>query len=128
MKTVAFVIGLVVIVVGAAGIVAPSGLVWISRRFVSPAEWYALAAVRVAFGVILFVVAKTSRMPKTLRFVALVPIVAGLAIPFVGVDRARATVDWLSLQGPATVRFSSIPVLALGGFVAYACAPSGRAP
>ena len=121
MKTVAFVISLVVIVVGAAGIVAPSD------RFVSPAEWYALAAVRVAVGVLLFVVAKTSRMPKTLRFVALVPIVAALAIPFVGVDRARATVDWLSLQGPATVRFSSIPVLALGGFVAYACAPPGRA-
>jgi hypothetical protein len=94
---------------------------------VTPAEWYVLAAARVAFGVLLFFAAKTSRMPKTLRFVACVPIVAGLAIPFVGVDRARATVDWLSLQGPVTVRFSSIPVLVLGGFAAYACAPSRRA-
>lgn len=126
-KTIAFVMGLIIVAVGAIGIFLPSGLVWISQGFVGPVEWYTLAVVRVAFGVLLLLVAGASRTPKALRVVAFIPLVAGLAIPFVGVDRARATVEWWSLQGPGMVRLSSIPVLALGGFVAYACSPSRRA-
>jgi hypothetical protein len=92
-----------------------------------PVVWYAIAAVRVAFGVLLLSVAKTSRAPRTLRVVAFIPLVDALATPFVGVEHARATIEWWSLQGSSYVRLSAIPLLALGGFVAYACAPARRA-
>src|SRR5262249_27314274 len=65
---------------------------------------YVIAAVRVAFGVLLFAVAKDSRAPRTLRVVAFIPFVAGLATPFVGVERAWATIEWWSEQGTGVVR------------------------
>jgi hypothetical protein len=49
-KTLAFVIGLYILAVGAIGICAPSSLVWIAQRFTTPVDWYALTAVRVAVG------------------------------------------------------------------------------
>ena len=122
-KNVAFVIGLFILSVGAIGILVPSFLVWIGRLFVAPAAWYALAVVRVALGVLLLSVAKSSRAPRTLRVVALIPLLAGLAIPFVGAERARDMVHQWSLQEPGLLRLSAIPLLALGGFIAYACAP-----
>ena len=42
-----FVVGLCVVAVGAIGIVAPSGLAWIARRFTTPGQWNGLAAIRV---------------------------------------------------------------------------------
>jgi hypothetical protein len=127
MKRVAFVIGLFILAVGAIGILVPSFLVWIARLFVVPAAWYALAVVRVALGVLLLLVAKSSRTPRTLRVVALIPLLAGLAIPLVGVDRARDTVERWTMQGPGLARLSAIPLLALGAFIAYACSPARRA-
>ena len=130
MKTLAFVIGLCIIAVGILGILSPSALVWIAQRFGTPADWYALGAVRVAVGVLLLSVAKTSRAPRMLRVVAFIPLLAGLgalATPFVGVERARATLEWWSRLGSGPVRLSAIPLLVLGGFIAYACAPARRA-
>lgn len=123
MRTIAFVIGLCITVAGGIGILEPSLLLWIAERFDTPFEWYALALVRLAFGVLLLSVTKSSRAPKTLRVVAFVPLLAGLAIPFVGVERARTAIAWWSLQGSGYMRLSALPVLILGGLIMYACAP-----
>jgi hypothetical protein len=128
-KTLAFVIGLIIAAVGIVGIVAPSALIWVGQPFTTPVawHWYALATVRAAFGVLLLSVAKSSRTPRTLRVVAIIPLAAALGAlvtAFVGIDRARATLEWWSLQGPWLIRLSAIPLLALGSFVAYACAPA----
>jgi hypothetical protein len=130
-KTLAFVIGLFIAAIGAGGIVAPSALVWIGQPFTTPVawHWYVLAGIRVAFGVLLLSVAKVSRAPRALRVVAFIPLAAALGAlitPFVGIDRAQAAIEWWSLQGPWLVRLSAIPLLALGGFIAYACAPARR--
>lgn len=127
MKTLAFAIGLLISGVGTVGILAPSGLVWIANHTVAPVELYVIAAVRVAFAVLLISVAPASRAPKTLRLVAVIPFVAAIATPFVGVERAPAIIESWSQHGSGLVRLSAVPLLALGGFVAYACAPSRRA-
>ena len=126
-KSLAFAIGLCITAVGAVGIVVPSALVWIGERFATSGEWYALGAVRIAFGLLLLAVAKTSRAPRTLRVVACIPLLAGvgaLATPLVGLERARGAIEWWSQRGPGVARLTALPLLALGGFVAYACAPA----
>jgi hypothetical protein len=45
----------------------------------------------------------------------------------VAIERARAIIDWWTQEGPALVRLTGAGVLALGGFIAYACAPGRRA-
>jgi hypothetical protein len=126
-KTLAFAIGLWIIAVGAVGILAPSGLVWIARHSITPVDLYVIAAIRVSFGVLLLSVASASRAPRTLRVFAFIPLLAGIATPFVGVERAPAIIEWWSHQGSAVVRLTAVLLLALGGFFAYACAPARRA-
>jgi hypothetical protein len=124
MKALAFVIGLCIAAIGAIGLLAPAVLLWIGGRFGSPTEWYAIGVVRVAFGLLLFSVAKTSRSPRALRAVAFIPLLAGIAAlvtPLVGLAQARAAVEWWSRQGPGVARLTALPLIALGGFVAYAC-------
>jgi hypothetical protein len=125
-KTLAFVIALSIMAVGAIGIFTPSGLVWIARHSITAGELYFFAGFRVAFGVLLLSVASASRAPRTLRVVAFIPIAAGIATPFIGVEHAPAIIEWWAQQGSGVVRVTAGLVLALGGFLAYACTSDRR--
>jgi hypothetical protein len=130
MKALAFAFGLGIATVGAAGILAPSGLVWIAQHFVTPGAIYALAGVRVVFGLLLISVASASCAPRALRVLGYVIVIAGITTALtglMGIGRARALIEWWWQQGSGVIRLTGVLVLALGGFVAYACAPSRRA-
>jgi hypothetical protein len=129
-KALAFVFGLCILTVGIVGILAPSGLVWIAQHFVTSGPFYVIAAVRVAFGLVLISVASASRAPKALRVLGYVILIAGVTTALtglLGVERARASIEWWVQQGSGVVRLTGVLVLALGGFVAYTCAPARRA-
>jgi hypothetical protein len=128
-KVLAFVFGLCILTVGAVGILAPSGLFWIAQHFVTSGAFYVIATVRVAFGLILISVASASRAPKSLRVLGYVILIAGITTALTGllaIGRARASIEWWLQQGSGVVRLTGVLVLALGGFVAYACAPGRR--
>jgi hypothetical protein len=123
---VAFGFGLGIATVGAVGTLAPSVLVWIAQQFVTSGAFYALAAVRVAFGLVLISAASTSRAPKALCILGYVIVIAGIGTALtglLGVTRAHAIIEWWLAQGSGVIRLSGLLVMALGGFVAYACAP-----
>ena len=69
-----------------------------------------------------------------LRFVEVVqnplaPLIAGVATALTGlvaIERAQAAIDWWMGQGSGLLRLTGVALLALGGFVAYACTPSRR--
>ncbi len=130
MKTLAFVIGLLIGAVGAVSVIAPSGLVWIAENSVTSGVFYAVATVRIAFGLVLISVASVSRAPKTLRVLGSLIVIAGIMTALTGlvaIERAHTMIDWWVRQGFGVVRLTGIALLGLGGFVAYACAPSRRA-
>ena len=130
MKNFAFVVGLCIGTVGGVGILAPSGLVWIAQQFVTSVAFYIIAAVRVAFGLVLISVASASRAPKALRVLGYVILIAGITTALTGllaIGRARAIIDWWLQQESGVVRLTGVLVLALGSFIAYACAPDRRA-
>ena len=130
MKNLAFVFGLCIVTVGGVGILAPSSLVWIARHSVTSGAFYLIAAVRVAFGLVLISAASASRSPKALRVLGYVILIAGITTALTGllaIERARAMIDWWLQQESAVVRLTAVLAMALGGFVAYACAPARRA-
>ncbi len=127
MRIAASFVALFAIVVGVVGIFMPDSLITIGRYVATPAGLYAIAAIRVAIGLVLMLVAPTSRVPRTLRVVGAVVLVAGLATPLFGVERTRAILDWESTQGTALIRVVAGLVLAIGGFIAFAVA-TGRRP
>ena len=126
-KTLASVIGLLIIAVGAVGIFAPSALLWIAQHPVTSVELYLIAVGRIAIGLLLLSVASASRAPKTLRVVGAIALIAGITTPFLGVARVQAIMDWFSQQGSGFLRVSAVLALTVGGLVAYACAPARRA-
>jgi hypothetical protein len=129
-KNLAFVFGLCIVTVGAAGVLMPSGLVWIAQHFVTSVAFYIIAAVRVAFGLVLISVASASRAPKALRALGYVILIAGITTALTGLlamGRARAIIDWWLRQESGVLRLTGVLALALGGFIAYACAPTRRA-
>lgn len=130
MKTLAFVIGLCIAAIGAGGLLAPSLLVWIAEHAVTSGAFYVIAVVRVAFGLVLIAAAPVSRAPRALRILGAIVVIAGLTTAvtgLVGMERARTIIDWWLQQGVTVFRATTLLLVAIGGFVAYACAPVRRA-
>ena len=131
MKNLAFAFALLILAVGAVGVALPSGLVWIAQHSVTSGAFYVFGAVRVAFGLLLISVASAARAPRALRVFGWVIVIAGVTTALTGLvamDRARDVIAWWLQRGSGVLRLTGVLVLALGGFVAYACAPARRAP
>ena len=116
-------IALFVVAVGVFGLVAPRGLVTAVGALVTPLGLYAVAALRVLFGIGLLLAAPPSRAPRVLRVLGIVILVAGIITPFFGVERSRAIVDWWSTQGTAFMRVLGGLAVVFGAFVMYALVP-----
>ena len=125
----AFVVGMLIAALGAVGVLVPSCLVWVAEHSVTPGAFYVIAAVRVALGLVLISAAPRTRMPRTIHVLGYVVLIAGVLTALVGLvdmERARALIAWWMQQGSGAVRLTGILVLALGSFIAWACAPERR--
>jgi hypothetical protein len=130
MKTLAFIIALVIMAFGAGVILVPSCFEWLAKQAMASSVLYVIAAIRVAFGLVLISVASVSRAPKTIRLLGYLFLVAGVAtavMDLVAIDRVRSMVEWWLQQGTGVFRLAGIVGLGLGGFIAYACTPARRA-
>ena len=127
MRWLAVVIGLVITAIGILGMAAPTILLDAARFSITPLGLYVVAAIRIAFGLVLVRVAPVSRAPRILRILGTFIIVAGIITPFLGIERARAIFDWWSAQGAAFLRsWAALPVI-FGLFIIYAVAPRRQA-
>jgi hypothetical protein len=120
-RSAALLVALFTIVVGIVGLVSPHSVTTVRRLyFATPIRLYAAAALRVAMGLVLILVAPTSRAPKTLRALGAVVCMQGIAATLFGPDRARAILEWETMQGTALLRVGAAVALATGGFIAFA--------
>lgn len=132
MKALAFLIGLLIAAGGSVGIVVPSALVWVARQFLASGMYAfsVIGAIRIAFGLILVSAASLSRAPAVLRVLGFGVVIVGLVTVVTGLvanEPARKVLDWWVEQGPLAIRLTALPILVLGCFVTWACAPSRRA-
>ncbi|HXY32385.1 MAG TPA: hypothetical protein VEI06_16910 [Gemmatimonadaceae bacterium] len=129
MKASAFAVGLCISAVGILGVAAPSALVSLAQRFVTPGPFYVVAMIRIAFGILLISVASATRSPRAIRILGYVIVVAGVAAGIAGMFAlapARESVAWWLQQPSGVWRLTSCLLVLLGGFVAYSCAPIRR--
>ena len=104
---------------GAVGVLAPATFLNFARPLLNPTALYVVAAVRIIFGALLLWVAAESRMPKTLRVIGVVLVIAGLVTPLFGVERSEAVLNWWSTQDPLLVRAAAAVLAIFGAFVIY---------
>jgi hypothetical protein len=123
MRFLGFAIGIVVILVGAIFLMAPSVLLSLVPFVITPSGLYAIAALRIGLGLVVVLAAPASRAPRTLRVLGVMVIIAGLATPSFGVARSRAVLEWLTGTGPLFARLIGGVLMAMGGFLVYAFRP-----
>jgi hypothetical protein len=121
MRIAALPAALLSIVVGIAGIASPDGGMMLRRLyFATPAEFYGVVAVRSAMGLGLILAASNSRWPRTLRALGAVVCLQGLSATLLGLDHARAIMEWEGMQGSALLRAGAALALATGCFIVFA--------
>jgi hypothetical protein len=120
MRMLASIIGVLIVLIGVVGVFFPDALISAGQYFVTPTGIYIAATLRIGIGLVLILAASASRLPKTLRVVGAIILVAGLVTPLVGADRARATLDWWVMQGSAITRVLAGIGIAIGAFTIFA--------
>jgi hypothetical protein len=126
-RSAALLVAIFTIVVGIVGLISPDSVTTVRRLyFATPAGLYAAGAVRVAMGLVVILCAPASRAPMTLRALGAVMCMQGLTATLLGPDRARAVLEWETMQGTALLRVGAAVALAAGGFLAFAV--SGHRP
>ena len=120
----ATVLGLALAVLGLVGVVSPFTLLSFGRSIQTTTALYVIAALRVVFGIVLYAAASGSRLPRVLRAIGIVVVVAGVLTPFFGVQRSEAVLGWLSGHGPMYIRAWAAVAAALGLFVVFATRPA----
>jgi hypothetical protein len=120
MKLLTVLIAVVVMIVGFVGIAAPSALLRAADYATTPIGLYAAAVLRIGIGIVLILVAPTTRAPKLIRVFGVIAIAAGVFTALVGVDRARAILAWETAQGPTLIRLSALLPLLFGGYLVFA--------
>ena len=123
MRLLAKCIGILAIAVGIIGVISPTSLITVGYHALSSVALYVAATVRIGIGVVLIGAATGARMPKTMRVLGTVILLAGLSTPFVGVERARAMLDWWSGNSTLFLRLSLCVAIAIGAFILYAVDP-----
>lgn len=122
MATLALVLSLFIVALGALGFVAPGRLVAVVRSCENPAGFYAAAALRLTWGSALFVAAPGSRAPDVIRSLSVIIVVAGLATPFFGLERFRKLLDWWTNKGSLFMRLWGGIACGFGVWLAYTVA------
>ena len=114
-------IGALIALLGATGLVRPSMLVgmldwvWRTRRGL-----YGVVALRLCIGVILVVAAPECRYPTAMRILGVISIVSATLVPVLGLERIRALVSWWAARPPLFIRAWAVFAIAFGGFLIHA--------
>ena len=117
-------VGLIASAFGVFTIASPDAVVSFSESILTPTGLYVIAAIRIVLGVVLVLAAAHSRLPRVLRVLGIVIVIAGALTPVFGVERSRAVLAWEASFGPMAIRLLGLVIIALGGFLIYVVRPS----
>jgi hypothetical protein len=123
MLAIARLIALLIVAQGVLGLLFPELFFRLVQAFQVPPVLYVAALVRVAFGVVLLLVASTSRVPLGLSLLGGIVLIGGLLTPFFGASFAHVILGSWSEGGAPIIRAWAGASLLIGIFIAYATSP-----
>ena len=120
MKIIALGIAALMILVGLTGVLWPEGLIGLMTYSFTSTGIYVAAISRMVLGGLLLVAAQATRTPKTVRVIAVIIFLAGVATALINPDRAQLLKDWWLSHGPDALRIAACFPLAVGFFILFA--------
>jgi len=118
MKILALICAALAILAGLVGVVFLDRLMELAKFTLTPGGIYAAAIARIVLGVLLFAAAKATRTPKTIRVIAVIILVAGVATALISIERGQMLRDWWLGLGADTFRIAACVPVAVGFFIA----------
>lgn len=115
--------GVLVMCVGAFVMVEPLGLKQFADTFLTSSGLWIGAALRVVVGVLLWVVAATSRMPRVLRVLGALFVLGGLLLPVLGLERLQGIAEWGAGLDALALRGVALVAAGLGAFIVWSLWP-----
>ena len=112
------------LLMGVWGVLAPSRLVDFATRFGTAGGLWFAAGIRFVFGLALWFAGPASRAPLLLQVLGAITLVAGVMLPFLGVDRFKALLDWWTKLSPTAMRIWCLFAVAFGAAILWALMPS----
>ena len=127
MRFAALLVAVFTIIVGIAGLISPDSGTTARRLYLRDPRWTLCGrCCSRAIGLVVILCAPASRAPKSLRVLGALMCMQALAATVLGPDRARAVLEWETMQGTALLRVGAAVALAAGCFLAFAV--SGHRP
>ena len=120
MKAIALFIGALMILLGLTGVLWPEGLMDLMKYSFTSTGIYVAAITRMILGALLLVAARATRTPKTIRVIAVIIFLAGVATALINPERAQLLRDWWLSHGPDALRIAACFPLAVGFFILVA--------
>jgi hypothetical protein len=120
MKIIALGIGALLILLGLTGVLWPEGLLDLVKYSFTSTGIYVIAITRMVLGALLLVAASATRTPNTIRVIAVIIFLAGVATALINPERAQLLKDWWVSHGPDTLRIAACFPLAVGFFILVA--------
>jgi uncharacterized membrane protein len=120
MKIIALGIAALLILVGLTGVLWPEGLMNLMTYSFTSTGIYVTSITRMVLGALLLVAAAATRTPKTVRVIAVIIFLAGVATALISPDRAQLLRDWWLSHGPDALRIAACFPLAVGFFILVA--------
>ncbi|MBW2550980.1 MAG: hypothetical protein JRE73_09450 [Deltaproteobacteria bacterium] len=113
-----------ILLMGAWGVLAPSRITDFVTRFSSKGGLWFAAGIRLVLGLALWFAAPVSRAPLLLQVLGMIALVAAFVLPFMGVDRFKALINWWTRLSPTAMRLNCLFAVAFGGVVLWALLPA----
>lgn len=123
LKLLATTVCLAMAALGTVGVMAPNLLLEVAQFLLLPPAIYWVAVIRVAFGALLFLVAPASRLPRTLRVVGAVIVVAGLVTPLLPTSALEHALTWFREPGRNLFRLMAAAPIVIAALLAYVINP-----
>lgn len=120
MKIIALGIAALLILAGLTGVLWPEGLMDLVKYSFTSSGIYVTAITRMVMGALLLVAAQATRTPRTVRVIAVLIFLAGVATALINPGRAELLKDWWGSHGPDALRIVACLPLAAGFFILVA--------
>jgi hypothetical protein len=116
-------VGFCIAAFGVLGLWSPAVLLELGKALHTTGGLWLLGFVRLVCGGVLIWAAPNSRAPRILIGLGILIILAGLATPFIGVEKTRTMFEWWASQGSSVARTWPFIGIGLGGFIAWVVTP-----
>jgi hypothetical protein len=113
--------GIAIFALGAFGVIRPTGLTrFVASAWANPGGLPAVVGLRLVFGVLLLLVAGSSRFPTALQILGAIAIASAALVLLLGTERLQKFVDWWVDRPDGIIRARALAAEIFGAFLVYA--------